>query len=144
MSAVSPEAQKLLAVLRTTMRVLGYSSRDVERRLGLSPSYLSRLFSGKIDLKIDQISEIARAMELDPAEIFQIAFPLSAAPTSQAAGRLREAMNAFSAKGTAAADAPAKAAPPAGGGTSTPSPEDLENMMAKTLMRLFRNLPPGE
>ena len=140
MNRVSPEAQKLLAVLKTTMRVLGYSSRDVERRLGLSASYLSRLFSGKIDLKVDQIAEIARAMELDPAEIFQIAFPLSAAPTSQAAERLREAMNAFAAKSTAST--PTQEAPPGPRGTSTPTPEDLESLMAKTLMRLFRNLPP--
>ena len=31
-----PEVQHMLTVLKTVMRVLGYSNRDVERKLGLS------------------------------------------------------------------------------------------------------------
>ena len=60
--------------LRSALRILGIPIREVERRLGLSPSYLSRLLSGRVALKVDHVAEIARALGLDPAEVFLIAF----------------------------------------------------------------------
>src|SRR6185369_7988644 len=39
---MSQENDHMLTMLKTAMRVLGYTNRDVERKLGLSSSYLSR------------------------------------------------------------------------------------------------------
>ena len=84
-----PEDQHVLSVLKTTMRVLGFNNRDVERQLGLSGSYLSRLFSGDIDLRFSHIVDIARALGLEPEELLQLAYPLSQVPRSEASQRLR-------------------------------------------------------
>lgn len=69
------EVDRLLNVLRTSIRLLGLSNREIERRLGLTPSYLSRIFSGTIELKMEHVLAITRAMGLAPWEFFELAYP---------------------------------------------------------------------
>jgi len=89
---LSPESQRLLLVLKQAMKVLGYINRDVETKLGLSGSYLSRLFAGIIELRVAHVVDIARVIGLEPEEIFQIAFPLKDRPSSVAAAHVWEAL----------------------------------------------------
>lgn len=98
----SPEVRRLRTMLKVAMKVLGYTNRDVERKLGLSGSYLSRLFSGMIDLKVDHVVAIAKVVGLEPDELLQIAFPRTSkrAPTA-AAVRLREALEEYQRTGNA-------------------------------------------
>lgn len=74
------------------MRILGVTNRDIERKLELSPSYLSRLFSGGIELKAEHLIHIPRAMGLEPAEFFHLAYPRRSQPGSRAAEQLREVL----------------------------------------------------
>ena len=83
-----PEEKHVLSVLKTTMRVLGFSNRDLERELKLSGSYLSRLFSGDIDLRFSHILDLSRAMGLTPEEVLLLAYPPIEGPKSPAAQRL--------------------------------------------------------
>lgn len=122
-----PENQHMLQVLKTIMRVLGYTNRDIERKLGLSSSYLSRLFSGGMELRFDHIVNISKAMGMRPEEVFQFAYPPSQEPPSEALQRLRQTTGAFH------APAPAAAAAPSG----PPTEQDLERLMARTLRRFF-------
>ncbi len=126
----------MLSVLKTAMRVLGFTNRDIERQLGLSSSYLSRLFSGTIELRFEHIVEIARAMGLEPAEILSFSYPQRREP-SAAALRLRELMGSF--QGTPAAAPPAAVSAPSltGASQAPPSEAELERLMAKTIRRLF-------
>jgi transcriptional regulator with XRE-family HTH domain len=89
---MDPEVQRFITILRTTMRILGVTNRDIERKLGLSPSYLSRLFSGGIELKAEHLVHIPRAMGLEPAEFFHLAYPRRSQPGSRAAEQLREVL----------------------------------------------------
>lgn len=73
----------MIRVLKTAMRVLGYTYQNVETKLGVAPGYLSRLFRGVIDLRFDHVVDIARAIELEPEEIVQLAFPLAPNPPSK-------------------------------------------------------------
>jgi hypothetical protein len=84
-----PEEKHVLSVLKTTMRVLGYSNRDLERQLKLSGSYLSRVFSGDLDLRYSHILLLSRAMGLAPEEILRLLYPPEPGPRSPAAERLR-------------------------------------------------------
>ena len=84
-----PEEKHVLSVLKTTMRVLGYSNRDLERQLKLSGSYLSRLFSGDLDLRFSHILDLSRAMGLAPEEILWLLYPPEPGPKSPAAERLK-------------------------------------------------------
>jgi transcriptional regulator with XRE-family HTH domain len=86
---MSPEEKHVLSVLKTTMRVLGCSNRDLERELKLSSSYLSRLFSGDLDLRYSHILALSRAMGLAPGEILRLIYPPEPGPRSPAAERLK-------------------------------------------------------
>ncbi|HEX6901596.1 MAG TPA: helix-turn-helix transcriptional regulator [Thermoanaerobaculia bacterium] len=89
---MEPEVERLIKILRTAMRVLGVTNREIERKLGQSPSYLSRVFSGGIELKAEHLILIPRAMGLEPAEFFQLAYPRRTEPASRAALQLREVL----------------------------------------------------
>lgn len=116
----------MLQVLKTIMRILGYTNRDIERKLGLSSSYLSRLFSGGLELRFEHIVNIARAMGLEPQEVFYFAYPQPQEPPSEALARLRKATGGFQPA------PPAAALPPA-----YPTEEEIERLTAKALRKLF-------
>ncbi|HEX3131440.1 MAG TPA: helix-turn-helix transcriptional regulator [Thermoanaerobaculia bacterium] len=137
-------------MLKTAMKVLGFTNRDVERKLGLSGSYLSRLFSGMIDLKVDHVVAISRVVGMEPEEMFQIAFPRKRKPQTAAAIRLRETLEEYQRTGNAPwggslnlseidfeeIDKPPVAAPPEDKGASDLE-QALEKMMAKALHKVL-------
>lgn len=100
-SEPSPEVRRLRTMLKTAMKVLGYTNRDVERKLGLSGSYLSRLFSGMIDLKVDHVVAISKVIGVEPEEMFQLAFPKKKRVPSPGAARLRETLEEYQRTGSA-------------------------------------------
>jgi transcriptional regulator with XRE-family HTH domain len=86
------EAERLIRVLTTAMRILDLSNREIEKRLDLSPSYLSRLFNGLIELRVEHLLSISRAIGLKPAEFFHLAYPKRSDPPSEAALQLRRVL----------------------------------------------------
>ncbi len=80
-----PEVRHVADSLRTAIKVLGYSVRDVEKHLGYSLGYLSRVFSGAIELKFEHIVDVANALEMAPEEILAFIYPQLKDPPSQAA-----------------------------------------------------------
>lgn len=74
-SSAREETQRILRKLRTALRLLGFTNREIERRLGYTPSYLSRLFSGQIELRFEHVVDITEAMGLTVAEFFAFAYP---------------------------------------------------------------------
>lgn len=69
------EAQRLLEVLRTLMRMLGISNREIERRLKLHPSSLTRFFNGQVEAKLELVLGITRSLGLEYHELFSFAYP---------------------------------------------------------------------
>lgn len=84
------EVERLLTVLRTAIRILGLTNREIERRLGLTPSYLGRLFGGSIELKVEHVLAISRAIGLEPAEFFELAYPRRPDPPTESARTIRK------------------------------------------------------
>ncbi len=89
---MNPETQRVIEVLKDAIGAAELHNRDVERKLKLSSSYLSRLFSGAIELRFEHIVKIAGAVGLDPAEIVHALYPLRKDPPSEAMVRLQEAL----------------------------------------------------
>jgi transcriptional regulator with XRE-family HTH domain len=83
------EVKRLLNVLRTSIRLLGLTNREIERRLELTPSYVSRLFAGAIELKMEHVVAITRAMGLQPWEFFELAYPRRSDSPSEAFRSIR-------------------------------------------------------
>ena len=83
-----PEVKHVVDTLRTAIKVLGFSVRDIEKKLGYSQGYLSRVFSGAIELKVDHVIDIAYALKMAPEEILAFVYPHLKDPPSQAAWEL--------------------------------------------------------
>jgi transcriptional regulator with XRE-family HTH domain len=131
-----PEVEHMLHILKTTMRLLGVTNRDVERKLGLSSSYLSRLFSGNIELRYEHIVDIAGALGLRPEEILHLAYSELPEPLSESMQKVLRTMGRpIKPSSGGAAAATSTSATPAG-----PTEQDLEAMMAKAFRRFFGQL----
>jgi transcriptional regulator with XRE-family HTH domain len=117
------EVVRLLEVLRTLMRMIGFSNREVERRLGLHPSSLTRFFNGQVEAKLELVLGIARAIGLTYHEFFEFAYPERAEDeASEAANRVRNMVAGLK---------PAKSRP-----LSEKSRPALEQLLQQLLKRL--------
>jgi transcriptional regulator with XRE-family HTH domain len=125
-----PQTQHMITVLKATIRALGFTNREVETRLGVSRGYLTRLFSGVMDLRFDHIAEIAEVIGVEPEEILRLAFPPSQKPVSPATSRLREAV------GIGHQESPVEP----GGGEGSLIERELERIVAKTFKKMFAGL----
>lgn len=83
------EVHRLLHVLRVAMRILEVTNRDIEKKMGLSYGYLSRLFAGNIELKVEHVLLISEILGLTPAEFFQLAYPRKTVPPTESAVRMQ-------------------------------------------------------
>jgi transcriptional regulator with XRE-family HTH domain len=129
---MTPESQHLLNVLRSAIRIMGYTYNDVATKLGLGSGYLSRLFAGKIELKVDHIVNIARAIGFEPEEILQLAYPQPRNPPSLAAARYRELITG--------ADPGRRLTPR----LEVPAAEvDVDAAVAKALQKILTPSPPS-
>jgi DNA-binding Xre family transcriptional regulator len=72
---MDPETERLISLLRVSFKVLGVSNREAARRMGMSPSYVSKLLSGATELRLDHLVRMCRAADVEPAEFFSLAYP---------------------------------------------------------------------
>ncbi|MFL6294090.1 MAG: helix-turn-helix domain-containing protein [Thermoanaerobaculia bacterium] len=124
--------------MKTLMRILGYRNADLERKLGWSVSYLSRLYSGGIELRFEHIVDIARAIGLEPQELFELVYTQPRRPPTEAAQRIRETFG------------PAQPPEPPVPASRVELPRDeesleaveqgMERMMMKMLRKLFAEM----
>jgi transcriptional regulator with XRE-family HTH domain len=94
-SPSAPEVRRVLETLKSAIRLLGYSVRDIERALGYSFGYLSRVFSGTIELKMEHVLDIARALEMAPEELLAFVYPSLKDPASPAAYELWQRVGGY-------------------------------------------------
>lgn len=86
--AVRDEVRYVLDALKSAIRILGYTVRDIENKLRYSHGYLSRVFAGTIELKMEHVIDVARALEVDPEELLAFVYPTLKDPASPAAYEL--------------------------------------------------------
>ena len=146
-----PETEQMLKILRTAVRVLGFTNQEIEDKLGVYHGYLGRLFKGAIQLQYEDIVKIARALEMEPAELFQLVYPQTSAPATEGAKRLRETLQHLQ-PAAPAPEAPAAAAtlaaPPAPAATaaselSAKLAQDLDQLVQQKLEQLLAGLFKG-
>jgi transcriptional regulator with XRE-family HTH domain len=88
-----PETERLLRTLKTALRLLGFTNREIERRLGYTPSYLTRLFSGQIELRFEHIVDIVEAIGMTLPEFFAFAYPGGTRVSSEPARQLTDILD---------------------------------------------------
>jgi hypothetical protein len=132
----------MIMTMKTLMRILGFRNADVERKLGWSVSYLSRLYSGGIELRFEHIVDIAGALGLRQEEVFRFAYPDLGEEPSEAAVQVRKAtanLGGFRLPATPPSQEAAAPPPP------SLSEADVERIVVKTLRRFLSDgAPPDE
>lgn len=76
------EIVRIAAALRTAIRLSGISHRQVERELGLSTGYLTRILAGQVELRVRHVLDVCRVIGLPPDRFFGALFPLQDGPES--------------------------------------------------------------
>jgi transcriptional regulator with XRE-family HTH domain len=129
---LAQEATRITRLLDQMIRVSGTSKNALEKRMGWSAGYLSRLANGSIELRLRHILLLAKAVGISPAEFFHAAYPRPAGPESELASFLAALSPAAREPG-----APAPLSPP-------PSEQEMENRLAAILIRPLGRLvqPP--
>lgn len=74
MSLLDEEVSRLTDLLQGYMRFRHRTVRDVERDLGWGRGTLNRIFSGRSELKLRHILEVAATLDLTPEEFFHMAY----------------------------------------------------------------------
>jgi transcriptional regulator with XRE-family HTH domain len=120
------EVERLIRVLTTAMRILDLSNREIEKRLHLSPSYLSRLFNGLIELRAEHLLAISRAIGLTSAEFFHLAYPKRTEPPSEASLQLRRVLQELQ--------------PPPPPASPSLRDDELERRIQETVQRLLAEM----
>lgn len=122
------EIRRILELLRTLSRMLGLTNREVERRMRLTPSYLSRLYGGFIEVKLEHVLGISRAIGLRPAEFFEFAYPRRPEPPSESAVALRRILR----------DLQPTESPVAAAAQAAPRQEEIQQMIQDSLQESLR------
>jgi transcriptional regulator with XRE-family HTH domain len=135
---MKPETEHVIQVIRSAMRVLGFTNREVERRLGVSGGYLTRLFGGVMELRFEHIVDIARAIGLEPQELFELVYTQPRQPPTEAVQRIREMFG--HAEPAVPAVPAAKVDPPRDEESLEAVEQGMERMMMKMLRKLFAEM----
>lgn len=78
------EILRIAAALRTAIRLSGISHRQVERELGLSTGYLTRILAGQVELRVRHVLDVCRVIGLSPDRFFGALFPPQEGPEAMA------------------------------------------------------------
>jgi transcriptional regulator with XRE-family HTH domain len=126
MFTMDPETERLVNLLKICLKVLGVTNREVARRMGMSPSYVSKLFSGSSEMRLDHVIRVCRAAGLEPAEFFSLAYPRQPSHGTIAATKLRELLQTL------------QPPPPPSKPAEALDEAKLEEMLKATLERMMR------
>jgi transcriptional regulator with XRE-family HTH domain len=81
------EVDRLVAALRTAIRLSGVSYRQIERELGLSTGYLTRILAGQVQFRVAHVLSVCHVIGL-PAESFFAALYPPRPPASEGESRM--------------------------------------------------------
>jgi transcriptional regulator with XRE-family HTH domain len=121
------ETERLVNLVKVSLRILGISNRELARRLEMSPSYVSKLLSGSSELRLDHLVRICNVTGLHPSEFFALAYPAPPAPTATGT-RLRALLRGGNPPPTPPPVAPAK----------TYREDEVQTMLQAALERLMK------
>jgi transcriptional regulator with XRE-family HTH domain len=128
---IDPEIARVLQRIKIAIQSLGYSMRDIEKRLRVSDGYLSRVFLGTIELKLEHILGIAKALGMAPEELMAFVYPKQREPMSPAAYELWRRVGGAPLGGMPGLQAKSSA---------SPSDEDLDRALRRSLGRVLVDL----
>ncbi|HEX2641932.1 MAG TPA: helix-turn-helix transcriptional regulator [Thermoanaerobaculia bacterium] len=137
----NPEIVRMLAVLRDAIRLARFTNREVERRLGWSSGYLSRLFAGLMELRVEHVLNICSVIGFPPNEYFRAVYP-DTDSEAEGGSKLRQALERLHPE---PGFEPKKAVVPAPAPKSeAPTEQDIQRMLLSALRKLLQEGPENK
>ncbi|HVR99866.1 MAG TPA: helix-turn-helix transcriptional regulator [Thermoanaerobaculia bacterium] len=130
------EVARLRSLLRDAIKLSKRSNREVEKALGLSGGYLSRLFAGVMDLRVEHILAVCAVIGFPPAEFFRAAYPMRDGE-DQRGSKLQQALARLHPSTPQQEEAPKPASAESAG--AKPNEEEIERMLLSALRKLLTN-----
>jgi transcriptional regulator with XRE-family HTH domain len=129
------DVQRILSLLRRAIRSSGFSQKEVDRRIGVQPGYLSQVMIGRLDLKLKHLLRALDAIEVEASAFFDLAFTgqRGAEPTGA---------DLLSLLPAGATGAPASST--AGSLHPSLNPDELEALIARTVREEIRQRESGD
>ncbi len=93
------------------------------------------MFGGYIELKVEHVLSIARAMGLQPAELFDLAYPRRPEPASEAFRTIRALLRDMQ---------PTEEPRPTAPATAVLTSEEIDQRIQETVRKAFRDLANGK
>lgn len=115
------DVQRVLSLLKRAIRSSGMSQKEVDRKIGVQPGYLSQVMIGRLDLKVKHLLRALEAIDVDPAGFFNLAFP-----DNRAAARGGDLLSLLPSNVTAAGERPQRGSQPV-------SDSELQRLVARAL-----------
>jgi transcriptional regulator with XRE-family HTH domain len=69
------EVARVAQALRSAIRLSGVSSRQIERELGMSAGYLSRILAGQVELRVAVVLAVCEIVRVPAGNFFAALFP---------------------------------------------------------------------
>src|SRR6185436_20852842 len=69
------EVRRATRLLETVMQAAGVTRKELDRRLGAGPGYVSQVLTGRMELKFRHVLAFLRALEVEPSVFFQTLYP---------------------------------------------------------------------
>lgn len=126
------EVERLTRLLRDAIKLSKRSNREVEKKLGMSGGYLSRLFAGVMDLRVEHVLAICKAIDFPVPEFFRAAYPLQDGEDPRGSNLQQALSRLHPPPASAQPEKPAPPAPAAG-----PSEEQIERLLVSALRKLL-------
>ena len=81
------EVHRITGALRTAIRLSGIPHRQIERELGMSTGYLTRILGGQLQLRVAHVLSICEVIGLAVESFFSALYP-ARTPASEGEARL--------------------------------------------------------
>ena len=120
------EVQCVLSLLKRAIRSSGMSQKEVDRKIGVQPGYLSQVMIGRLDLKVKHLLRALEAIDVDPAGFFNLAFPDERQAIARGGGAGGDLLSLLPSGVTAAEGRPER-------GSNLVSDSQLERLVARAL-----------
>jgi transcriptional regulator with XRE-family HTH domain len=127
------ESERIIAMLKSAIRLSNYTYRDVERQLGWRVGTITRLMRGGAGLKIEHLLRILQVIGFSPGRFFAAACPVAGAagPAEDRLYRMLEQLHGQPQR--------PQAQPPTAGGAA--SQDEIDQMVRESLRKLLGKPP---
>lgn len=119
------EVERITRLLDQLIRISGTTKLALEKKMGWSAGYLSRLANGSIELRFRHILLVAKALGVSPAAFFHAAYPHVDSDEGELTGLLATLRSSH------------PEPPPAPPALPSMSEQELETRLANALVKLF-------